>query len=122
MAMAPVFHLNEVEAMQFTRTDEAAEAAALIRHLTQTDVIVTLGARGTYVLGENGGRYIPAEAAQVVDAIGAGDAHIGALMGAMAEGVSLEQLYLQYAQQHDEEMPVAETTLDEKVAEENGVA
>ena len=39
-----------------------------------------------------------------------------------AEGVSLEQLYLQYAQQHDEEMPVVETTLDEKVAEENGVA
>ena len=39
-----------------------------------------------------------------------------------AEGVSLEQLYLQYAQQHDEEAPVVETTLDEKVSEENGVA
>lgn len=39
-----------------------------------------------------------------------------------AEGVSLEQLYLQYAQQHDEETPVAETTPDENTAEENGVA
>ena len=39
-----------------------------------------------------------------------------------AEGVSLEQLYLQYAQQHDGETPVVETTPDEKTAEENGVA
>ena len=40
-----------------------------------------------------------------------------------AEGVSLEQLYLQYAQQHDEEAPVQ---MDEKTveptADENGVA
>jgi ABC-2 type transport system ATP-binding protein len=41
-----------------------------------------------------------------------------------AEGVSLEQLYLQYAQQHEEEAPA--TSPDEKMeevsADENGVA
>jgi ABC-2 type transport system ATP-binding protein len=40
-----------------------------------------------------------------------------------AEGVSLEQLYLQYAQEHDEEAPV--TFTDEKAskptADDNGV-
>ena len=39
-----------------------------------------------------------------------------------AEGVSLEQLYLQYAQQQTEETPAVEASADENTSDENGVA
>ncbi len=91
MALQPVFHLNEVEALQFTRTEEVSEAAALIRSLTRSDVIITLGARGAYVLSDSGSELIPGYPARVVDTIGAGDAHIGSIMAAEAEERSLPE-------------------------------
>jgi len=91
MALQPVFHLNQVEALQFTRTEDISEAAALIRSLTRSDVIITLGARGAYVLSGSGSELIPGYPARVVDTIGAGDAHIGSIMAAEAEGRSLPE-------------------------------
>lgn len=85
MAMRPVFHLSAPEAASFTRTDDIPEAAARIRILTDNDVIVTLGADGAYLLTGEGGAIIPGVPARVVDTIGAGDAHIGAIMAAEAE-------------------------------------
>lgn len=91
MALAPVFHLSAVEATSFARSDDVPEAAARIRSLTGAPVIVTLGAEGAYVLDEHGGAVIPSAPAAVVDTIGAGDAHIGAVMAAAAEGRSLPE-------------------------------
>lgn len=85
----PTFHLSEGEAAQFTRCDDPADAAALIRSLTHGDVIITLGHRGAYCLDEQGGTLIPGMPVPVVDTIGAGDSHIGAIMAFQAEGASL---------------------------------
>ncbi|MBQ8653310.1 MAG: carbohydrate kinase family protein [Clostridia bacterium] len=89
IALKPLFHLSEVEAAQFTRCDDYQDAAALIRSLTGSGVVITLGSRGAYCLDENGGALIPAVPAPVADTIGAGDCHVGAIIAAQAEGLSL---------------------------------
>lgn len=95
MALKPVFHLNEAEAQMFTRSEDNAQAAALIRSLTCQDVIVTLGAQGAYLLTAQGGRTLPGFPVQPVDTIGAGDAHLGAVMAAEAAGLAADQAVLQ---------------------------
>ncbi|MCH5287817.1 MAG: carbohydrate kinase family protein [Christensenellaceae bacterium] len=88
LALHPVVHLSALEAAQFTRTDDIPEAAARIHSLTDSPVIVTLGAEGAYVLTDEGGVTVPSVPAKVVDTIGAGDAHIGTVIAALAEGLS----------------------------------
>ena len=89
MGLHPVFHLSALEAAQFTHQDEPAKAASLIRQLTQGDVIITLGAQGAYLAADSLQQTIPAQAVPVVDTVGAGDAHIGALMAAEGQGLPL---------------------------------
>lgn len=89
IALHPTFHMSELEANQFTRCDDITEAAQLIRTLTSGDVIITLGDRGAYCLDVQGGKLIPGCPARVVDTIGAGDCHIGTVIAAQAEGLSL---------------------------------
>ena len=91
LAMTPLMHLSEVEAAQFTRTDDPAEAAALLRRISGGDVVITLGDRGAYCLGAEGGELVSGYSARVVDTIGAGDSHAGAVMAALAEGLSLPE-------------------------------
>ena len=89
MALSPVFHLSAAEAEQFTRAADVPAAAARIRDLTGSPVIVTLGPDGAYLLDEESGQVIPGVPAKVVDTIGAGDSHIGTVMAALAEGLPL---------------------------------
>lgn len=91
MALHPTLHLNAAEAAQYTGTDELRRAAAMLRGVTGGDVVITLGAEGAYVDGEDGCGLVPGFPAQVVDTIGAGDAHIGALMAARARGLTLKE-------------------------------
>lgn len=94
MALKPIFHLSAPEAVQFTRSDDIPEAARRIHRLTDSPVIITLGPEGAYVLTEEGGVTVPSVPATVVDTIGAGDAHIGSVMAAMAEGLSIPNAVL----------------------------
>jgi len=56
------------------------------------NVIVTLGAKGAYVLTEDGeGKVIPAFKVKVVDTTGAGDAFNAALAVSLAEGLNIEE-------------------------------
>ena len=91
MALGAVFHLNEAEICHFTRCEEVSQAAQMLHSLTRSDVIVTLGDRGAYVLSAEGETIVPGVPAQVVDTIGAGDAHIGAVMAHEAAGLPLAQ-------------------------------
>lgn len=91
MTLGAVFHMNEPEICHFTRQDDAAQAAALLQSLTHQDVIVTLGARGAYVRHGSEDYSLPGQPARVVDTIGAGDAHIGAIMAAEADGYPLPE-------------------------------
>lgn len=90
MELGAVFHLNEAEICHFTRCQDVSQAAHMLQSLTQNDVIVTLGERGAYVLHGEEEAVIPGIPVQVVDTIGAGDAHIGAIMACEAAGMSLQ--------------------------------
>ena len=91
LALHPVLHLNDAEARQFTHTDAVEAAAQALHTLTGNDVIITLGPEGALVYTAAGIARIPGMPAQVVDTIGAGDAHIGAIMACEAAGMSLAE-------------------------------
>ena len=91
MALHPVLHLNAAEAAQFTRTEDVAQAAALLHGLTGNDVIITLGKEGAYIRTGDKEATLPGDSVQVEDTIGAGDAHIGALMAGVSDGLSLAE-------------------------------
>ena len=91
LALSPLMHLNESEALQFTCADTVEEAAWRIHGVTGGDVVITMGADGAYVLHDGCAAMVPTEPVRVVDAIGAGDAHIGAVMAGLHSGLSLEE-------------------------------
>lgn len=67
----------------------AAKAADRLLARGVQNVIITLGARGAFVAGENVSCLIPAYKVKAVDATGAGDVFNGTLAVALAEGKSL---------------------------------
>lgn len=91
LALHPVLHLNQEEAASFTRTDDVAASAEMLYHLTGSEVVITLGADGAYLHAADDCGIVPGIPTQVVDTIGAGDAHVGALMAAQAAGRSLRE-------------------------------
>lgn len=79
-SLHPVLHLNEREAHQYTGLP-VEQAALWLMSKTGQDVVITLGDRGAYCLDKGRhGAYVPADKVGVNDTIGAGDAHIGALI------------------------------------------
>lgn len=91
MALGAVFHLNEAELCAFTRCEDIRQAAQMLHSLTRSDIIVTTGAEGAFVLSDNESAQIPGFPAAVVDTVGAGDAHIGTVMACQAAGMPLSQ-------------------------------
>ncbi|MDO4313396.1 MAG: PfkB family carbohydrate kinase [Eubacteriales bacterium] len=89
-ALSPVVHLNEMEALTFTKKEEVEAAAYTLAKKTKNTVIVTLGAKGVYLMENGEGKVIPSAKAEVVDTIGAGDSHIGAIMSMRALGADFE--------------------------------
>lgn len=90
-ALSPVLHLNEMEALSSTGQKTAEEAAAELAAQTRNTVLITLGERGAYLREKGEGRVIPARKAVVVDTIGAGDSHIGAVIAARQMGQGWEE-------------------------------
>lgn len=90
MALGAVFHLNEAEICHFTRCDDVPQAARMLCSLTHSDVIVTLGEQGAYIISNGEGLHVGGRPACIVDTIGAGDAHIGAVMAFEAAGLRLK--------------------------------
>lgn len=95
LALHPVLHLNEEEAcaaaaMYGNPKDDSVEAAAAALYwLTGNTVVVTLGGDGCMYCTVNELGRVEGFPAEVADTIGAGDSHIGALMGQLHSGVSL---------------------------------
>ncbi|MDR0496983.1 MAG: PfkB family carbohydrate kinase [Treponema sp.] len=92
----PFFHLNENETLRFTGKRRLKEGAEFIAEKTESGVVVTLGERGCYCLSKAGekGNYIPGFPARVIDTVGAGDAHCGAVIASLKEGMTLEDACL----------------------------
>ena len=87
----PVLHLNEGEALLYTGSETVEAAGERLFERTGRAVIITLGARGAYLVESGAGRVVPGFAARQVDAIGAGDAHIGAVIACRQMGCTMEE-------------------------------
>ncbi|MCL4188560.1 MAG: ribokinase [Rhodobacteraceae bacterium] len=96
LAFCDLITPNESEAASITGvatvSDEGVRAAAArLREMGARNVVVTLGARGAYVAGEEEGFVEAFSPPSVVDTTGAGDAFNGAMAVALAEGRSLKE-------------------------------
>lgn len=87
----PILHLNEKEAMDFTRAEDILDAVRELYSRTGNLVIVTLGEKGTVYYEGNELHTIPSVKTTVVDTIGAGDSHIGAVIGGLKKGLGREE-------------------------------
>lgn len=91
-ALSPMLHINELEAEALSGLTDIPSAARKLQDLTQNTVIITLGDQGTYCLEQDGTSYtVPAIPTTVVDTIGAGDSHIGAVLSCLTKGMTLRQ-------------------------------
>lgn len=89
--MHPILHLNKEEALHYSKQTTVEQAAKALFKLTQNTVIVTLGKEGTYLYENEVGTLIPTTPVSQVDTIGAGDAHIGAILAYRQLGYSFEK-------------------------------
>lgn len=85
----PVMHLNEQEAQTLTGEDSLSEAAKHLHARTGQPVIITLGEKGCFFFDGSSEETVPAVPTVQIDTIGAGDAHIGAVMACLHRGDSL---------------------------------
>ena len=88
LSLHPIVHLNEGESLVFTGKDSAERAARAIHAKTENPVIITLGEKGAYCY-DGTDHYADAVPAVVRDTIGAGDAHMGAVIAAGRLGYSI---------------------------------
>lgn len=112
LAMHPILHLNEQEAQALadTETDPVLSAAQALHAKTGNMVIVTRGADGVLWISADGSVHsAPSVPATVVDTIGAGDSHCGAVLTGLTLGWS-----------EDDTMRFANQVASEVVAQEGG--
>ncbi len=89
-ALHPLLHLNAGEALALSGQDNLDDALRDLHARTQQAVIATMGADGARCI-ENGVLYtVPgAPVSHVVDTIGAGDSHAGAVLLGLSRGMAL---------------------------------
>ena len=88
LALRPILHLNRNEVLQMAQTDSLDIAINTLHRRTGRPVIVTLGGEGALLLENNGEiLQIPGvPGVRVVDTIGAGDSHAGAVLLGLSRG------------------------------------
>ncbi len=93
LALHPILHLNEDEALRYTGCGSLDDAGRQLIGLTQNTVLVTCGPRGCMIFEEPGrsgtliGSFSPDGHG---DAIGAGDSHIGSVIALLQKGFDME--------------------------------
>lgn len=87
-ALHPVMHLNELEALTSTNTDDITQAAEILSKSTGNTVLITLGKQGVHLFENGTHALVSSKQATVVDTIGAGDSHIGSVIAMRTMGHS----------------------------------
>ena len=88
----PIMHLNDDEIKEYFATDDIKGAMEKMYALTENTVIVTLGEKGA--AWYDGSEHCHAAAVKVdnvVDTIGAGDSHVGAVMACIHGGMTMAE-------------------------------
>ncbi len=96
MELASLIHLNRTEAVSWLQregitAETAADAAAALSQVSGADTVVTDGSRPAAVCMNRELYTIPVEPAEQVNGTGAGDAHAGAILAALAAGRNLPE-------------------------------
>ncbi len=88
----PVMHLNDDEIKEYFATEDVNQAMVDMYAKTENTVIVTLGDKGaTWYDGTEVQVAPPVKVDSVVDTIGAGDSHIGAVMAGLYNGKTMAE-------------------------------
>ena len=90
MALSPVLHINEAEAKNYTGREHVEDAVKDIFAKSQNTVFVTLGRNGTMFYDGNEIRNVASFKTEVVDTVGAGDSHIGAVIAGLSQGMEVK--------------------------------
>lgn len=99
LLLKPILHMNDMEARLLSNCATVQDAARWLYERTQNTVIITCNSEGCYIFGkevaqETGagdtpvGLMMDAYKTIAIDSIGAGDAHLGALIALRKQGLS----------------------------------
>ncbi len=92
--LRPILHVNEFEASFLAKSEDMAEAADILYSYTKEMVVITLGEKGTYVKTADYEGLISTAVLkenEIVDTIGAGDGHAGALIAALKKNYDIKK-------------------------------
>jgi sugar/nucleoside kinase (ribokinase family) len=89
-SMNPILHVNEKEAMDYSGKDNVDDAVRALYDHTKNLVVVTLGADGTAYFDGQNIYTVSSVSTTVTDTIGAGDSHIGAIIGGLSKGWDID--------------------------------
>lgn len=91
-ALHPILHLNDDEVMRYTGASDLETAAASLFALTEETVIVTTGEKGScYYDGKDFVSVAAVKPERIVDTIGAGDGHCGAVLSCLSKGLEMKE-------------------------------
>lgn len=83
-----LLHINEEEALSFTNSTNVEQAALKLYEKTNNVVVITLGAKGCLVYNQKTS-YLEGYPSVVIDTIGAGDCHAGAILACLNHDVDI---------------------------------
>ena len=117
----PILHLNEKEALEFTKKNNINDSILKLYELTKSVVFITVGERGVIFYDGKNITHIEGEKVKVVDTIGAGDSHIGAIISAYSlwgNKMNLNNSWKYYLSENNGENFINGCKLSNKVASE----
>lgn len=88
----PILHMNETEVCTFTGCASSEMAIQQAYARSKALVIVTMGERGSMAYDGENLIYAPAKSCEVVDTIGAGDAHAGACLAMLQQKANVKNM------------------------------
>lgn len=86
----PIVHLNDKEAMEYTKKEDLKECLLELYRRCNNTVFITLGEKGCLYIDKNKIGQVDAYETEVVDTIGAGDSHIATIMATKSMGYDIE--------------------------------
>lgn len=92
LALKPILHINEAEAKNYSKCEKVEDAVKIIYTKSSNVVFVTLGRDGTLFYDGKEMQRVSAVKTTVVDTVGAGDSHIGAVIAGMSKGMELKDV------------------------------
>ena len=89
--LKPIWHLNDMEARTYTGLDDLLKAGEKILAECNNAVIITEGAAGSHLFCKDEHLLVPSTPVKPVDTIGAGDAHLGAVIASRNRGATWQE-------------------------------